>query len=184
MGVHYLKKPMADAGKDESIKKFLMRYTVGFVVFFTFPLIVVSFFAGKGEVLVDAEGEYQLGFAQTYLETVALFTPSAFLLFMLLSVVIIGVVSWLTYGMGTGIKKALEAVVVGVGFLVIGYWLFTSSIVNALENNYRQATGDDYATLEVVDVVWFNSSMLFAIAVVWINFLLEAVRFKKTMAQF
>ena len=83
----------------------------------------------------------------------ALLTPLAFLLFMLLSVVIIGVVSWLTYGMGTGIKKALEAVVVGVGFLVIGYWQFTSSIVNALQNNYKQATGNEYATLDVVDVV-------------------------------
>ena len=86
--------------------------------------------------------------------------------------------------MDLGMKIFLPILfVVGVGFLVIGYWLFTSSIVNALENNYKQATGDDYATLEVVDVVWFNSSMLFAIAVVWIDFLFEAVRFKKTTAQ-
>jgi len=167
---------MAGTASTESVKTFLLRYCIGFVAFFSVPAVIFMLFDHTGEVFVEEGGELHLGPAQTYFETMAMFTPFTFVAFMGLSALAIGLVSWLTFGVGIAIKKAFEAVGVGIGFLLIGMWIYTPAIVSSLENAYREAVDDDYATVEVLDGVMFNSSMLFAIVVVWINFLLESVR--------
>ena len=152
-----------------SYKAFFFWYIAGFFSFIFLVVGLPHFLGDASSVGIDADGNYDLGFPQTYFETMYALGPATLVVMMVLSSMLI---TWMTSA-----KKGFEALVIGVlSGLFIGLFV-TMSMQEALSGNLSDITGS-YEYVDVDNRAMSASHAFVGTLVLWLNFLLELFRFK------
>ena len=152
-----------------SYKAFLFWYIAGFFSFAFLVMGLPHFLSDASSVGIDADGTYDLGFPQSYFETMYALGPATLAVMMVLSCMLI---SWMTSA-----KKGGEALIIGIlSGLFIGLFV-TMSMQEALSGNLSDITGS-YEYVDVDNRAMSASHAFVGTLFLWLNFLFELFRFK------
>ena len=152
-----------------SYKAFFFWYSAGFFSFIFLVMGLPRFLGASGSVGIDADGNYDLGFPQTYFETMYVLGPATLGVMMFLSCILI---TWMT-----SIKKGGEALIIGTLCAVFVGLFVTMSMQDALSGNLSDITGS-FETVNVSNRAVAGSHVFVGTLFLWLNFLLELFRFK------
>ena len=152
-----------------SYKAFFFWYLAGFFSFAFLVMGLPHFLSDASSVGIDADGTYDLGFPQSYFETMYALGPATLAVMMVLSCMLI---SWMTSA-----KKGGEALIIGIlSGLFIGLFV-TMSMQEALSGNLSDLTGS-FEHVDVEDRAMTASHVFVGTLFIWLNFFFELFRFK------
>ena len=152
-----------------SYKAFLFWYIAGFFSFVFLVIGLPHILSASSYVGIDTEGNYDLGFPQTYFETMYVLGPATLGVMMFLSCMLI---TWMT-----SIKKGGEALIIGLLCAVFVGLFVTMSMQEALSGNLSDITGS-FENVHVSNRAVAASHVFVGTLFLWLNFFFELFRFK------